>query len=181
MLKINVLSVSEDAQSFSYEIPPKAMELDADIQLKGPVSVAGELYRLGKKIVIRGRLSAALMLTCSRCLVEMKYDLQTRWDALAVPVEEMEASPAAADDPEAGDEVEAFLGYENDQLDLLPEIRSVLILAIPMKPLCREDCPGLCPHCGLPLADRHCHAEAENSDSPFLRLKTWFHKPPAGL
>jgi uncharacterized protein len=55
------------------------------------------------------------------------------------------------DDTEQDDEELRYL--DGDQLDLEPVLRDAVVLALPMSPLCREDCPGLCVECGVPLAD----------------------------
>jgi uncharacterized protein len=55
------------------------------------------------------------------------------------------------DEPEQDDEEDRFL--DGDLLDLEPAFRDAVVLALPMSPLCREDCPGLCIECGVPLAE----------------------------
>jgi uncharacterized protein len=71
---------------------------------------------------------------------------------------------------EAGDEDLYFL--DGDQLDLEPAFRDAVVLSLPMSPLCRDDCPGLCAECGTPLAEAgpdHKHDEA--TDPRWAALK----------
>jgi len=61
------------------------------------------------------------------------------------------------------DDEEEFYYLDGDLLDLEPALRDTVVLALPMSPLCREDCPGLCVECGVPLADAgpgHRHEDA---------------------
>jgi uncharacterized protein len=61
------------------------------------------------------------------------------------------------------DDEEEFYHLDGDLLDLEPALRDAVVLALPMSPLCREDCPGLCVKCGVPLADAgpgHRHEDA---------------------
>jgi uncharacterized protein len=61
------------------------------------------------------------------------------------------------------DDEEEFCYLDGDLLDLEPALRDTVVLALPMSPLCREDCPGLCVECGVPLADAgpgHQHEDA---------------------
>ncbi len=61
------------------------------------------------------------------------------------------------------DDEEEFYHLDGDLLDLEPALRDTVVLALPMSPLCREDCPGLCVECGVPLADAgpgHRHEDA---------------------
>ena len=74
------------------------------------------------------------------------------------------------DEPEEQDDEQLYL--DGDLLDLEPMLRDAIVLALPMSPLCRDDCPGLCVECGVPLADAgpdHRHAEA--TDPRWARLK----------
>jgi uncharacterized protein len=68
-----------------------------------------------------------------------------------------------AESSEQDDEEEEFYYLDGDLLDLEPALRDTVVLALPMSPLCREDCPGLCVQCGVPLADAgpgHRHEDA---------------------
>jgi DUF177 domain-containing protein len=74
------------------------------------------------------------------------------------------------DDHEEQDDDERYL--DGDLLDLEPAFRDAVVLALPMSPLCREDCPGLCAECGVPLADAgpgHRHGAA--ADPRWAALK----------
>ncbi len=74
------------------------------------------------------------------------------------------------DEREEQDDEERYL--DGDLLDLEPAFRDAVVLALPMSPLCREDCPGLCVECGVPLADAgpgHRHEEA--ADPRWAALK----------
>jgi uncharacterized protein len=87
----------------------------------------------------------------------------------ALPVAQLEAHSAEERVLEENDPATIF--YTGDILDLLPEIQGTLMLAVPMKPLCREDCPGLCPQCGQSLSEGLCACTRENGDGPFSVLK----------
>ena len=104
--------------------------------------VALEVEADGPEVFVRGRLSATVPLTCSRCAEGFSGTLDAELDVRMVP------RPPAVDSTELGvDDLDVDL-YDNDQLDLARVVENETTLALPMKPLCRPDCRGLCAVCG---------------------------------
>jgi len=96
----------------------------------------------GNDVVVDGRLTATAPQTCGRCLESFPAHLAVRVDVRLIP------RPATGDNVELGaDDLDVDF-YTDDQLDLSRLVETETTLALPMKPLCREDCRGLCPVCG---------------------------------
>ena len=87
---------------------------------------------------------------CVRCLRDLDEDRSVRIDELYVFPEVIEAQRAEGDE-----EAEDLLAVGETTLDLEPALRDALVPTLPFQPLCRPDCPGLCPDCGKRLGDRH--------------------------
>ena len=105
-------------------------------------SVALDVQADGSEVFVRGRLAATVPQTCGRCLEVFPVRVDAPVDVRLVP------KPATADSVELGaDDLDVDF-YENDELDLARLVENEATLALPMKPLCREDCRGLCPVCG---------------------------------
>lgn len=171
MLNLNVLSVPEDPREFAADLSGKDAGLEADLALTGPVRVTGRLYRLGDKVFFRGRAAACCELVCSRCLRTFAADLSAPLDVVAVPA-------SAVDAADREEDASAVIPYHGDQVDLAPEVRTAVVLALPMKPLCAEDCPGLCPECGKRLdADGRCTCRRRPA-GPFAGLDRSSGQPP---
>jgi uncharacterized protein len=171
MLKINILSLTEDPREFSALVPAQDLALDDEVRLAGPVRISGEIYRLGQKIFIRSRFEARVELICARCLAVFQAPLEAALDLMAMPAAALQPTSPHLPEREMQEEDVALMTYAGDQLDLTPEVRAALILALPMKPLCAEDCPGLCPECGLRLdAEGHCHCGQVKPQGPFAAL-----------
>jgi uncharacterized protein len=167
VLKLNVLAVPEDPREYATDLPARDAGLEPDLAPLGPVHLAGQLYRLGAKVFFRGRASVRGELTCSRCLRQFAQDLEAPVDLMAVPAAEV-PQPA----PEDEEVAVAVVPYHGDQVDLAPEVRSALLLALPMKPLCSEDCPGLCPACGERRgAEGSCRCGQARPKGPFAVLE----------
>ena len=94
-------------------------------------------------VLVTGTVMAPVSGECGRCLTAVS-------DELAVPVQELFLYPEASADREEDDELPALVG---DLLDLGPALRDAVVLALPLTPLCREDCQGLCATCGERLDD----------------------------
>jgi uncharacterized protein len=96
----------------------------------------------GAEVFVRGRVAATVPLTCSRCVEAFDATVAADIDVRLVP------RVAGADSTELGaDDLDVDF-YENDQIDLGHLIDNETALALPMKPLCRPDCKGLCVVCG---------------------------------
>ena len=96
----------------------------------------------GVEVFVHGVVAATVPQTCSRCLESFPARIDAPVDVRLVP------RPATADNMELGaDDLDVDF-YENDLLDLDRVVETETTLALPMKPLCRGDCRGLCPACG---------------------------------
>jgi uncharacterized protein len=124
--------------------------------------------RRGTDVVVVGELTAAVPLVCSRCLEEFQVEVHPAVDARYVPRPTM-----------WGDEVELEAEdldvdfYDNDQLDLATLIETETSLALPMKPLCRPDCRGLCPVCGGNRNLTPCACDSRPPDPRLTALRDW--------
>ena len=102
-------------------------------------------------LFVRGRATALVIHTCHRCL--------HAWSEL-IEAEVAEMVGGDGDYPMAGDEI-----------DLEAPLRDAMILTLPVLPLCREDCRGLCSRCGADLNTGSCPGHDEEPDTPFTALR----------
>jgi len=117
-------------------------------------------------VFVRGRLEARVPQVCGRCLEPFETavapDVETRF---------LPAPSGRAEERELGtDDLETDV-YANDQLDLGALVETETTLALPMKPLCREDCRGLCPVCGVNRNVTACACPERPSDPRWAPLK----------
>jgi uncharacterized protein len=109
-------------------------------------------------LLVHGRLSTAIWQTCSRCLREIEWPVEIEIEEEALPSVDL-ASGLALD---VGAEPDALRLNDHHELELEGEIRDAILLAEPIAPLCREDCPGLCVECGQEFASGpHDHGASE--------------------
>jgi uncharacterized protein len=122
------------------------------LELDGPVQVTGRLSQTGDQDFFwHGRLRATLRGSCRRCLTDVVYPLDADIEVL------FSADPDAADDPSVYP-----LTAPVTRVDVRPAVREELALAVSAYPLCREDCAGLCPRCGVDLNAGPCSCVAHS-------------------
>jgi uncharacterized protein len=98
------------------------------------------LESVSEGVLVSGNVTGAVEGECGRCLLPIKREL-------GVEIQELYAyEHSATDETTDEDEVGRLRG---DLIDLEPVLRDMVVLALPPNPLCREDCPGLCPECGV--------------------------------
>lgn len=120
----------------------------------------------GDAVFVHGRLEARVPQVCGRCTepfeIEVRPEVETRF---------LPAPSGRAEERELGtDDLETDV-YTNDQIDLGALVETETNLALPMKPLCREDCRGLCPVCGGNRNLAACDCPEPPSDPRWAPLK----------
>ena len=128
---------------------------EEDFRVVGPVTLKAEVRKDSQKVRLVGRLTATLELACSRCLEPYTIPVESELDLLFLPVSEQ----AETQDVEVEDADIGVSYYKDDQIDLGEMMREQFYLALPMKPLCREDCAGLCPICGINRNREQCDCQ----------------------
>ena len=162
-------------------IPEKGLTVDvclseADLRPEGVagldvqyIKVAGLLEEIGGKYLFRGTVTGAYRRACDRCLVVMERTFAT--SVLWAFEEGVPESPWSKYDRDADHEPQteasdSSIGYyTGDELDMSPLAWEEVVLAMPAKCLCRDDCAGLCPHCGANLNEEQCGcSDRENAE-----------------
>lgn len=115
-----------------------------DVALEGPLFLALDLDRRADEIWIRGHLHTIALQQCSRCLVDFSQILELDFEVFCAKVQ----SPHVGGHPALDEEDGGVHPHDGRTLNIDGEIREAVILGLPMRPLCRESCAGLCPQCG---------------------------------
>ncbi len=147
------------------EVPVGGLTVvDSHVAEGEPVTVDVELEALTDGVVVTGVLSVAWESACRRCLRPV------HGVATAV-VREVFAERPVSDEQWA---------FDGEELDLEPMVRELLLLELPLAPLCREDCAGLCPTCGADRNEGACGCAQRPVDPRWQALEAWRGGPPAG-
>ncbi len=161
---------------YEEELAPGLIDLGPDLTQRAPLHAAGRAQlveehhgksQIVKDIRVAGSLHTSLEMACARCLdpvvekVERQYDLLYRPLGTDAGREELSITAAEAE----------VSYYQGDGLLLEDVIREQVLLAAPLKVICREDCRGLCPHCGKNLNLEQCSCADAVVDPRWLALK----------
>ncbi len=125
-----------------------------------PVELDLRLEAVMEGVLVTGTARAGLEGECARCLEPISEEIEVRFQELCV-------YPDQHVDPDEEFEVSKL---RDDLVDLEPLLRDAVVLALPLQPLCQDDCPGLCVECGARLADDPDHGHDEPVDPRWAAL-----------
>lgn len=132
----------------------------------GVVRVQGAAELAGMDIRIHGRIGAEAAAECARCTAPVALAVEQDFDLLYRPVSEI-AHEEEIEIPR--DELDVGF-YSGEGINLTDVVKEQVILALPMKVLCRPDCHGLCPVCGVNLNAGACRCQQPRGESAFGSL-----------
>lgn len=144
-MQIDLRELAEGQTRLEMDVTGESVGLlPSEAVLEEPIRLALNLDRRGDEIWIRGKAQTTAHQECSRCLAEFSEKLELDFDVFCakVPNSNVQGHPAL-DEEDGGVHL-----HDGRTLSIDGEIREAVILGLPMQPLCREDCRGLCPQCG---------------------------------
>ena len=138
-----------------------------ECQFPEPLRLSFTAMKEYDHIRVAGNVETVVRLNCSRCLVEYDLPINSSFTifytkAAGMPLDE-EVELAEVDLISAS--------YEGDEIDFAPEVTAQVITEIPFKPLCNEDCRGLCSKCGISLNESSCDCDRNGAGFKFSALK----------
>jgi uncharacterized protein len=140
-----------------------------------PLKAELELYRThATEVVMRGTIKGALGAPCSRCAEPARVEMNAPVDMTFVPEEKFMDGAEGGEREMTADEADVAT-YREEEIDLEDTLRQQLLLALPYAPLCKEDCKGLCAHCGHDLNQGSCSCDpnAETGQLPKPGKDPW--------
>jgi uncharacterized protein len=168
-LDVNELAVRKADLRQSYA--PGAVDYHTpDFRQMGPLEVHGTAELIEGQIHISGQLHTRIEVVCARCLEPVVEEVSRDFDLFYRPLQSMdrdEEMRLKVDDTEM-----AF--FQGQGLFLTDVLAEQVLLAMPMKVICRSDCRGLCPHCGTNLNNEECRCSVQTLDprmAPLARFK----------
>lgn len=146
---------------FSFEVPEIESIKKEGITFTQPVQVEGTVTTDSGKMELDVNLKTEVQQVCSRCLDEFREELN-------VSLDEVWAKKVSDDD------MDTLLLSEGDTVDLTDLLTKSIISSLPIQPICKEDCQGLCQNCGANLNRETCDCDKEQVDERFAALKDLF-------
>jgi uncharacterized protein len=167
-MQLDLTRYRQAVAGFSRTFQPQEVAEDADpYRIVAPVVLEFEIHKDKDKFRLAGRVQTRLELACSRCVEPFELAVDGPFDIRYLPASE---ASSEADREIEEDDLETSY-YRDDQIDLNELMREQFYLALPMKPLCRDDCRGLCSQCGTNLNAGTCACTPRWEDPRLAPLK----------
>jgi len=164
-VKLRIDDITADPRDASFAEPAEDVNRVLEkgpireYRVEDPIKVDVSYYRSGMDLFLSGHIKTRTEATCARCAEDFETENDRPFRLVLSPktVGYGTETDLRADDLE-------FSLYEGDEIDLGPLIREQILLALPTRPLCREDCQGLCPRCGGNRNHVQCDCRIETFD-----------------
>lgn len=168
MITIPIEDLVDGVHQIDFDSTPDDLALPRDDgRFESPIHIAAEMTKMGSNLVIRGKISVEVTTECSRCLTVFKNPVITQIDVLFERTEHLSID---SDDVDESDDL-VFLDTDAKEIDIGPRVAEAIGLAMPLKPLCKEVCKGLCSICGTDLNKGSCECKVESEDQRWQALK----------
>lgn len=170
-MKIDLTRIPPGGKKLDFSLSPEWWKPDFDedrvVGFDSSLSAWLEIYPAGEKMIVNGFLSVSLLLKCDRCLETYKRDVTTDFRIY------VSMFPFKGEAEVELSENDLNLDFIDDNiLDSDQIIKEQLILNLPMKTLCNDDCKGLCPLCGYNLNIARCSCQSRYETPLYKQFET---------
>ncbi len=160
-----------------FEAKPQVLPIIADLVKNGtcefrePLNISVKAFKIRELYEVDGHFETQIRIGCSRCLKD--FDTPLASDFALTYTREVPGLMDVLDDDEIELKLEeiGLLYFRGEEIDLQQGIQEQVLMAIPLQPLCTEDCKGLCPQCGSNLNQNDCGCAQETRSNKFAVLK----------
>ncbi len=168
LLDLREVRGSEDRVERTLDLGGLETESGDDYTVAAPVGLSLRLLKDGVKYRLVGNVTTTLRQQCGRCLEGFDVATDLPIDLMYLPHSEN----SGEGESELSDEDLSTAFYREEQIDLAQMVREQFQLSLPMKPLCRDDCDGLCPACGINRNRERCSCDTSWRDPRLAALET---------
>ena len=168
MLLLSLATIRAEQERFEQVYAPGACSGPGeDFAVAAPVALAFDIFKDKDQFRLAGRVRTTLELPCSRCLEPFTLSVDSSFDLRFLP----RSHNVGEGEREVEEDDLSTSFYEDETIDLGQLMREQFYLSLPMKPLCREACSGLCPQCGTNLNRETCGCRRDWEDPRMAALK----------
>lgn len=165
---IELFGLDNAPRKFEFSLAPEEIELGQEnVKLLGEIKTAGELTKRIAQVDVEGEIEAQAGIECTRCLSPVETNLKIPFAVNYIAPEDLseeKETELSADDMDVS-------VYEGNSINLSELVREQIILNLPEKIFCREDCKGLCAECGANRNLIDCNCEEKEIDPRWAALK----------
>ena len=167
-MRIELANLEGGKGDFTHVYQPEDLNpVDERVSLVAPVAVNGKVRLSGTEVFVNGHLETRAQVECDRCLKPVELPVNADFTLEYITGSDYESSQAA-ELTEAEMSVSVFDG---EVIDVDEVVKEQILLAVPTRMLCREDCKGICPECGTDLNSGECACKKDDIDPRWAALK----------
>jgi uncharacterized protein len=164
-MELRISGLSDGEYPFKFVVPAGDIGADSFI---GDVVVEGTLRKFTNQLLVSGTAMGTHVTECDRCLTELQQEITT-------PVNLYYRATGEGAVAEESDDIDMrWFHAEQESIALDDEVRQSLLLALPLKSICEENCQGLCPSCGIDLNREQCNCNQPVIDPRWEKLAEIF-------
>jgi uncharacterized protein len=149
--------------------PDELNPVDERVRLTAPAAVNGKVRLSGNEVFVSGHVDSRAQVECDRCLQPVEAPVSADFTLDYITGSEYESSEVA----ELTEAEMSVAVFDGEGLDVDEIVKEQILLAVPTRMLCREDCKGICPECGIDRNTGECSCVADNIDPRWAALKNF--------
>jgi len=167
-MRIELENLEGSKGDFAHVYQPEDLNpVDERVSLIAPAAVNGEVRLSGNEVFVNGHIDTRAQVECDRCLKPVELPINVDFTLEYISGSEYESSQTAAlTEDEMSVSVFAGEAIDNDEI-----VKEQVLLAVPTRMLCREDCKGICPDCGIDRNTGECDCVTNEIDPRWAALK----------
>ena len=167
-MRIELSNLENDKGEFSQVYTPAELNLlDERVTLCGPAAIKGSIRKLGLEVLVKGRVESCAQVDCDRCLRPIKLPVDSEFSLEYITDTDYESAQTA----ELTEELMTVSVFDGETIDVDEIAREQILLAVPTRALCREDCKGFCEKCGADKNAGDCGCAEKETDPRWAALK----------
>lgn len=167
-MRIELEKLDKAGNKFAHSYEPEEIVLDEEhARLTGPPSLSMRVSRNGNEVRLLGKINATAEVDCDRCLKTVSLPIEADFDVKYVPTEDYTPTEAA----ELQEEDLSVSFFDGETIDVDELVREQVLLNMPARALCGDECKGLCPVCGTDRNTNSCDCESLEIDPRWAGLK----------
>lgn len=167
-MRIDVDKLLKAGNTFAHVYEPEEIVLDEEhARLTAPPEINGRVSQNNHEVRLRGKITARAEVDCDRCLKSVEVPVESEFDVAYVPSDDYRSSEAA----ELQEEDLSLSVFDGETIDIDELVREQILLALPNRALCGEDCKGICPTCGADQNINQCDCQTKEIDPRWKALK----------
>lgn len=148
--------------------PGELNPVDERVNLAGPATVSGEVRLTGNEVLVEGHVETRVQVECDRCLKPVELPVSADFALEYITGADYESGSVAA----LSEEQLSVSVFDGEAIDVDEMVKEQILLEVPVRTLCREDCQGICPECGIDRNSGQCKCTVDEVDPRWAALKS---------